>query len=94
MSLELANLTPEQSELLRASVGNGGASALYRRSDTRLGGAYGHQEILQPSRRGIRPARYRALRALVEMTLLRPKSAEIFELTNHGWEFAAKVGRG
>ncbi len=94
MSLDLAQLTEEQQELLRAATGNGGSLALFRRSDTRGPAVRTAMKKFFNPRDGAYAQRYiDALRSLVEMSLLRPKNAEIFELTNQGWEFAAKVGR-
>ena len=94
MLIEIESLTDEQRALLKAAVGNGGSLALFRRSDTR------GPAVRTPTRKFFDPRdssvaqRYiDSLRSLVELSMLRPKSAEIFELTNQGWEMAAKVGR-
>jgi hypothetical protein len=94
MLTEVEHLTDDQRELLKAATGNGGSLALFRRSDTR------GPAVRTPTRKFFDPRdasvaqRYiDGLKHLVELSLLRPKSSEIYELTNQGWEVAAKTGR-
>lgn len=94
MLIELEHLTDDQRELLKAATGNGGSLALFRRSDTR------GPAVRTPSRKFFDPRdaavaqRYiDGLKNLVELSLLRARSSEIYELTNQGWEMAAKTGR-
>lgn len=94
MLIEIDTLTDEQRELLKVATGNGGRLALYRRSDTR------GPAVRTPTRKFFDPRdasvaqRYiDGLKSLVELSLMRSKSAEIYELTNQGWEMAAKSGR-
>jgi hypothetical protein len=94
MLIEMETLTDEQRALLKAAVGNGGSLLLFRRSDTR------GPAVRTPTRKFFDPRdasfaqrHIDSLRHLVELSLLRAKSAEQFELTNQGWEMAAKIGR-
>jgi hypothetical protein len=94
MIAEIQSLTDEQRELLKAAVGNGGSLALFRRSDTR-GPAVRTptHKFFDPRDASVAPRYIDGLKHLVELSLLRPKSSEIYELTNTGWEMAAKTGR-
>lgn len=94
MLIELETLTDDHRALLKAAVGNGGSLSLFRRTDTR------GPAVRTPTRKFFDPrdasvaTRYiDGLKHLVELSLLRAKSSEIYELTNQGWEMAAKVGR-
>jgi hypothetical protein len=94
MLIEMETLTDDQRQLLKAAVGNGGSLSLFRRSDTR-GPAVRTptKKFFDPRDASVAQRYIDSLRHLVEVSLLRQKSAEIFELTNQGWEMAAKVGR-
>jgi hypothetical protein len=94
MLIELESLTDDHRELLKAATGNGGSLSLFRRSDTR------GPAVRTPTRKFFDPRdtavaqRYiDSLKHLVELSLLRARSSESFELTNQGWEMAAKTGR-
>jgi hypothetical protein len=92
--IEAEQLTSEQRELLRAGAGNRGSLALFRRSDTR------GPAVRTPTKKFFDPRdphcaqRYiDALKQLVELSLFRPATSEQYELTNQGWEIAAKAGK-
>jgi hypothetical protein len=94
MLIELETLTDDHRALLKAAVGNGGSLSLFRRTDTR-GPAVRTptRKFFDPRDASVAPRYIDSLKHLVELSLLRAKSAEMFELTNQGWEMAAKVGR-
>jgi hypothetical protein len=94
MLVELEAMTDDHRALLKAAAGNGGSISLFRRTDTK------GPAVRTPTRKFFDPRdasvqlRYiDCLKQLVELSLLRPKSSENFELTNQGWEMAAKVKR-
>jgi hypothetical protein len=94
MLIEMETLTDDHRQLLKAAVGNNGSLSLFRRTDTR-GPAVRTptKKFFDPRDSSVAQRYIDGLRHLVELSLFRPKSSENFELTNQGWEMAAKIGR-
>jgi hypothetical protein len=92
MLLDQELLTAEHREVMRAAVSNGGSVMLFRRTDTR-GPAVRTptKKFFDPRDPSVAERYIAALHDLVDWSLLRSKTAEQFELTNQGWEVAAKA---
>lgn len=91
MKVELAELSTEARDLLRAAAGNEGNLALFRRSDTGAAVRAKNKVFFDKQDPGVAERYVGALRGLVELLLVKARTSEQYELTNHGWQFASKV---